>query len=72
MRPAATFEHAHLGMVTTATEQAWGFNAEISNSLPVVIHDAEAILLQESLIVLLYFLQKGRGERKKKKVLDSI
>lgn len=44
-------------MVSTAAEQPWGLNAEVSNTLPVVVHDAEAVLLQEALILLLYFLQ---------------
>lgn len=43
--PDATLEHAHLRMVSTATEQARGLNAEVSDTFPVVVHNAEAILL---------------------------
>lgn len=56
LRPDAAFEHAHLGVVSTATEQAWRLNAEIGDTFPVVVHDAEAVLLQDALIFLLNFL----------------
>lgn len=47
-------------MVSTATEQAGGLDAEVSYTLLVVVHDAEAILLQDAFILLFYFLQKIR------------
>ncbi len=63
MRPDATFEHAHLRMVSTAAKQARRLNAEVSNTFPVIVHDAEAVLLQDALVLLLYFLQKGRKRK---------
>lgn len=45
LRSDATFKHAHLWMISATTEQTRGFNAEISNAFPVVVHDAEAIFL---------------------------
>lgn len=60
MRPDPTFEHAHFRMVSTTTEQARGFNAEVSNTLLVVVHDTEAVLLQGALILFLYFLKRIR------------
>ena len=51
--PGAAFEHAHLRVVSTASEQTRGLDAEVSNALPVVVHDAEAVLLQEALVLLL-------------------
>lgn len=58
--PDATFEHAHLGVVSTTTEQSRGLDAKVSNTFPVVVHNAEAILLQDALILLFYFLQKHK------------
>lgn len=69
-RPDAPFEHAHLRMVSTTAEQARRLNAEVSDTLPVVVHDAEAVLLQEPLILLLYFLQ--RAVKKKKHIRGRI
>lgn len=39
------FQHALLGVVTTPTEQSWGFDPEVTNLLLVSIHYTEAILL---------------------------
>lgn len=63
--PYAALQHAHLGVVAAATEQAWRLDAEVGNALLVVVHDAEAILLQGPLVLLFDFLQarrKGRDE----------
>lgn len=57
--PDSAFEHPHFRMVSTTTKQAWGLNAEVSNTFLVVVHDAKAILLQDAFILFLYFLQKA-------------
>lgn len=44
-------------MITSSSEEARRLNAEVSNPLLVVIHDAETILLEDSLILLFDFLQ---------------
>lgn len=70
LRPDAAFEHAHLRVVSTATEQAWGLNAEIGDTFPVVVHDAEAVLLQDALILLLNFLQMA-GRKKNNCLIED-
>ena len=57
LRSDPAFQHAHLGVVTSATEQTWGLDAEVSYPLLVVVHDAKAILLEETLILPFDFLQ---------------
>lgn len=44
-------------MITTSSEEARWLNAEVSDPLFVVVHDAEAILLEDSLILFFDFLQ---------------
>ena len=56
LRPAATLQHAHLGVVAAATEEAGGLNAKVSDALLVVVHEAEAVLLQDALVLLFDFL----------------
>lgn len=56
----APFQHAHLGVVPSATEQTRGLDAEVSDALLVVVHDAETILLQEALVLFFNFLEGGR------------
>lgn len=56
MRPDAPLEHAHLGVVATTTEQTRGLNAKVGDALAVVVHDAEAVLLQQALVLLFDFL----------------
>lgn len=43
-------------MITSSPEEARRLNAEVSDPLLVVVHDAEAILLEDSLILLFDFL----------------
>lgn len=38
-----SLQHAHLGVVATATEKPRWFDLEVGNPLSVVIHNAEAI-----------------------------
>lgn len=56
-RSNAAFQHAHLWMVTSSSEEAWRLDAEISNPLLVVVHDAETIFLEDPLILLFDFLK---------------
>lgn len=51
-------------MVSTATEQPRGLNAEVGDAFPVVVHDAEAILLQQALVLRFDFLDRGEREVK--------
>lgn len=57
-RSDASLQHAHLWMVASSSEEPRGLDAEVSDPLLVVVHDAEAILLEGSLVLLLDFLQK--------------
>lgn len=57
-RSDAAFQHAHLRMVTPSSKEARWLDAEVSNSLFVVVHDAETILLDQSLILLFDFLHR--------------
>ncbi len=61
LRTDTALQHAHFRMVTSATEQAWRLNTEVSNALFVIVHDTEAILLQNALILLFNFLEGGGG-----------
>lgn len=63
LRPDAPLEHAHLGVVSAAPEQTRGLNAEVGDALAVVVHDAEAILLQEALVLLFDFLLAKMAQR---------
>lgn len=63
LRSDTTLQHAHFGMVTSATEQARRLNTKVGNALFVIVHDTEAILLQNALILLFNFLKV----KKKKK-----
>jgi len=56
LRPAATLQHAHLGVVPAAAEEAGGLDAEVGHALLVVVHEAEAVLLQHPLVLLFDFL----------------
>lgn len=52
-------------MVASASEQSRRLDAEVSDSLLVVVHDAEAVLLDEPLVLLLDFLHgehNGKNE----------
>lgn len=44
-------------MIASSSEEAWGFDAEVSDPLLVVVHDAETVLLEDSLILFFDFLQ---------------
>lgn len=44
-------------MVATTAEESRGLDAEVADALTVVIHHAEAILLQDSLILFFDFLK---------------
>lgn len=44
-------------MITSTPKETRWFDAEVSNPLLVVVHDAETVLLEESLILLFDFLQ---------------
>lgn len=55
-RSDAAFQHAHLRMVTSSSEETRWLNAEVPNSFLVVVHDAETVLLDKSLILLFHFL----------------
>lgn len=61
LRPDAALEHAHLWMVSSTTEQTRGLDAEVGDALAVVVHDAEAVLLQGALVLLFDFLSAGTG-----------
>lgn len=58
LRPDAAFQHSHFGMVSSAAEQAGRLDAEVCDALFVVVHDAEAILLQKPLVFFFYFLRR--------------
>lgn len=55
--PTAALQHAHLGVVSAAAEEAGGLDAEVGDALLVVVHEAEAVLLQDPLVLLFDFLQ---------------
>lgn len=61
--PDAPFEHTHFGMVTATSEKAGGLDAEVGDALFMVVHDTEAVRLQEPLIFSFYFLQDGGGDQ---------
>lgn len=65
LRPDAALQHAHLGVVSAATEQTRGLDAEVGDALAVVVHDAEAVLLQRALVVLFDFLSAETDQREK-------
>lgn len=46
-------------MVASSSEEPGGLDAEVPDPLLVVVHDAKAKLLEDSLILLLDFLHKG-------------
>ena len=56
LRPAPALQHAHLGMVPAAPEEAGGLDTEVSDAFLVVVHETEAVLLQEPLVLLFDFL----------------
>ena len=60
LRTAAALQHAHLGVVPAAPEEAGGLDAEVSDALLVVVHEAEAVLLQDPLVLLFDFLPHRR------------
>lgn len=51
-------------MVASSSKKAWWLDAEVSNPLLVVVHDAEAILLEDPLILLFVFLQRVLKDEK--------
>lgn len=61
--PDAAFQHAHLGMVTSASEESGGLDAEVADALAVVVHQTEAVLLQDALILLFDFLKTNQHEK---------
>lgn len=44
-------------MIASSSEEAWGLDAEVSDPLLVAVHDAETVLLEDSLILFFDFLQ---------------
>lgn len=58
LRSDSSFQHAHLWMVTPTSEEAGRLDAEVPDPLLVIVHDAETVLLQDSLILLFDFLQR--------------
>lgn len=65
LRPDAPLQHAHLGVVSAATEQTRRLDAEVGDALAMVVHDAEAVLLQGALILLFDFLSAETDQREK-------
>lgn len=57
-RSDASLQHAHLWMIAPSSEEPRGLDAEVPDPLLVVVHDAKAVLLEDSLVLLLDFLQK--------------
>lgn len=57
-RSDASLQHSHLWMIASSSEESRRLDSEVPDSLLVVVHDAEPILLEDSLIVLFNFLQK--------------
>lgn len=57
-RSDSSFQHAHLWMVTPTSEEAGWLDAEVPDPLLVIVHYAETILLQDSLVLLFDFLQR--------------
>lgn len=51
----AFFEHSPFRMVSSSSEQSRGLNAEIADLLPVMVDHAEAVLLDDLLILLFDF-----------------
>lgn len=58
----APFQHAHLRVVSSATEQSRGLDAEVCDALLVVVHDAETKLLQDALTLFFCFLERRRNK----------
>lgn len=52
----AAFQFAHLRMVPASSEQTWRLDPEVADPLPVVIHNAESILLKNAFILFFGFL----------------
>lgn len=52
-------QHAHFGVVTTATEKPWRLGFEVAYLLPVPIKDAVPILLLDLIRLLLQFLKRA-------------
>lgn len=50
-------------MVSSTTEQARRLDAEVGDALFVVVHDAEAVLQQESLVFFFDFLKDKSLEK---------
>lgn len=57
-RSDASLQHAHLWMIASSSEEPGRLDAEVPDPLLVVVHDAEPILLEDSLVLLLDFLQQ--------------
>lgn len=45
-------------MIASSSEEPGGLDAEVPDPLLMVVHDAKPILLEDSLVLLLDFLQK--------------
>lgn len=69
--PDAALQHAHLGVVSTATEQTRRLNAVVGDALAVVVHDAEAVLLQGALVLLFDFLLAETDQHEKMDLTET-
>lgn len=56
--PDASLQHAHLRMIAASPEEPRRLDAEVPDPLLVVVHDAEPVLLEGSLVLLFDFLQE--------------
>lgn len=54
----ASFQHAHLRVVSSTPEQPGRFDSEVSDAFFVVVHQAVSVLLHQPLVLLFDFLQK--------------
>jgi len=52
-------QHALLGVLPSAPEQTGGLDPEVPDALPVVVQQAEAIVVHNLLVGLLYHLHGG-------------
>ena len=64
-------KHAHLGVVPATAEQARRLDAEVGDALAVVVHDAEAVLLQDALVLLFDFLHRGHDQQMTTNVITN-
>lgn len=52
----AAFQFAHLRMIPAAAEQTRRLDPKITDPLPVIVHDAVSVLLQNALVLFFDFL----------------